>query len=267
LPPRIIEIVNSRAAGRESKLILNSRRAPEYISGVGVPNSSDAAPSAVVHPIFKATATSVLLAAVVMTAGVGLVAALSARGNAETWTRWSDVGQAFGVVNSVVSALAVVVVLMQARMMRAQQAEQVEQGRTQQATLRALSRTADVDVRKLHMSLIGIALEHPDLADVWPWPANISATKRSQHMYANLLIQHTWLQYTAGICTEDETLSTLRFLLSSPKIRAFWRDTAASREGIYVDGTDELDLAAAADAIWAEYARAAGSMPDRSPRP
>jgi uncharacterized membrane protein len=213
--------------------------------------------SAGARRIFQATATSVLLAAAVMAIGVGLVAVLSARGNTETWNRWSNVGQAFGVINSVVSALAVAVVLMQFRLMRAQQAEQAEQGRTQQATEAVLRRAADVDVRKLHMSLIQLALDRPDLADVWPGTVGVTPAKRAQHLYANLLIQHTWLQYTAGIRTREETLSALRYLFTSPKIRAFWRDTAADRTRIYVDGDGELDLAAAADRIWAEHERAA----------
>jgi hypothetical protein len=50
---------------------------------------------------------TVALTAVVVTAGVGMVAFLGERGDAATWKRWSEVGQAFGVVNSVVAALAV----------------------------------------------------------------------------------------------------------------------------------------------------------------
>jgi hypothetical protein len=48
-------------------------------------------------------------------------------------------------------------------------------------------------------------------------------------------------------------ISNLRFLFASPKVRAFWRDTADSRQSIYVEGTKVADLAATAEEIWREY--------------
>jgi hypothetical protein len=47
--------------------------------------------------------------------------------------------------------------------------------------------------------------------------------------------------------------ANLRYLFASPKVRAFWRDTANSRQSIYVEGAAELGLAAMANEIWAEY--------------
>jgi hypothetical protein len=221
--------------------------------------SSNATPTVTTSSVFRATAAVVLVTTAVVLTGVSLVAGLGARGDAETWTRWSDVGQAFGAVNSIVAALAVAAALVtwlwQSREMRAQRTELAEQGRTLLDTQTVLRRSADVDVRKLHMSLIQIALDRPELAEVWPDVGGTGPERRAQYLYANLLIQHTWLQYTSGISTQEEMLSALRYLFTSPKIRAFWRDTAGNRSGIYVEGDAELDLAAAADRIWAEQER------------
>jgi hypothetical protein len=114
-------------------------------------------------------------------------------------------------------------------------------------------RSFDVEVRKLHVHLMQMAIEHPHLATVWPNLGITDPATLSQHMYANLIIQHVHLQYTTGIATRDELISNLRSLFASPNIRAFWRDTASTRRSIYVEGTTELDLAALIDDIWREY--------------
>src|SRR5882724_1137422 len=110
-----------------------------------------------------------LVAAVVIASGVGLVAILGRRGDDSTWTRWSSVGQAFGVVNSVVSALAVAALVitwaLQSRDLRDQRAELTVQRRILERAEAALCRSADVDVRKLHVTLIGMAVDNPHLAE------------------------------------------------------------------------------------------------------
>jgi hypothetical protein len=45
-----------------------------------------------------------------------------------------------------------------------------------------------------------------------------SATQR-QYFYANLLVQHVWLQHTTGIATHDEMVNNLKYLFASPMIR------------------------------------------------
>jgi hypothetical protein len=219
--------------------------------------SSTTRPATTVQVVFRATVAVVVLTAAVVVVGVGLAAVLSARGDTATWTRWSDVGQAFGVVNSVVSALAVAAVLttwvFQRQEMRAQWTELAEQGRVLRDTQAALRRSADVDVRKMHVSLIQMALDRPDLAEVWPAFGAPDPATTAQHMYANLMLQHAWLLYTAGVSNEEELLKLLRHLFTSSKVRAYWRDTADARMSLYTDGTEEFSLAMAADRIWAEY--------------
>jgi hypothetical protein len=184
-----------------------------------------------------AASSAVVLTVAVVAAGVGMVALVGLRGDASTWTRWSDVGQAFGVVNSVVAALTVAaLVITSAAHSRSQRDQQTE-----------------ISVRQLHVTLTRMAIDNPHLAEVWPRTTPEDSVTQSQHMYANLLLQHAWLQYTTGVATSEELVSNLRFLFASPKVRAFWGKTAGSRQSIYVPGTDEAGLAAIADEIWREY--------------
>ena len=52
-----------------------------------------------------------ILAGSVVFSGLGLVAFLGKRGDERTWLRWSSVGEAFGAVNAIVSAIAVAVLV------------------------------------------------------------------------------------------------------------------------------------------------------------
>ena len=198
-----------------------------------------------------------ILAALVVFSGLGLVAFLGQRGDEQTWLRWSSVGEAFGAVNSIVSAIAVAVLVitwtLQSRDLRKQWAELTRQREILDETRAALCRSADADLRKLHVSLIRMAIDKPHLARVWPSDAAFEQTVREQHLYANLLLQHVWLQYTLGVATREEMVNNVRFLFASPEIRAFWRDTTYSRNSVYVENTDELTLAATANQIFQEY--------------
>lgn len=92
-----------------------------------------------------------------------------------------------------------------------------------------------------------------------------SATQR-QYFYANLLVQHVWLQHTTGIATHDEMVNNLKYLFASPMIRAFWGDTANSRRNIYVEGTAEQSLDTVATEIWNEYEAVLACSPENSSR-
>lgn len=192
----------------------------------------------------------VVLGVLVLVSGVGLVALVGQRGNDTTWARWSSVGEAFGVVNSLVSALAVAAVMVtwlwQYHLLRDQRADMAAQRRL-------LEGRAALDMRKMHVDLIRMSLEHRHLAAVWPRNAGSDAESEDQHMYANLLLQHLWLEYTSGMATREQLESNVRYLFSSPTMRASWRNTADSRQSVYVEGgTADIDLATLVDRIWRE---------------
>jgi hypothetical protein len=223
------------------------------------------------RPLLLLLGVTLIVIVGVVIGGVALVAFLGNQGDDADWSRWSDIGEAFGVVNSVVSAFAVAALVitwtLQMRDRREQQAELVLQRRIVEGAETALRRSADVDVRKLHVNLIRMAVDHPHLADVWPSHSEVDPRIQTQHMYANLLIQHVWLGFTAGIVTREEMIANLRYLFASPRVRAFWRDTADSRRNIYVENTTEVTLAAIAEDIWREYEELLACSADDGIRP
>jgi hypothetical protein len=60
-------------------------------------------------------AGTVALTAVTLLAGVGVAELLGQRGSPDDWSKWSDVGQTFGVVSSIFSGLALVSLMVSAR--------------------------------------------------------------------------------------------------------------------------------------------------------
>lgn len=97
-------------------------------------------------------------------------------------------------------AVAVVLVTWstQYRILRDQDAELVQQRKIQEDR-------ADLELRKMHVDLIRMALNDNRLAEVWPRIAGVDPVTESQHMYANLLLQHIWLEYSAGRSSRDQT--------------------------------------------------------------
>lgn len=59
-------------------------------------------------------------------AGVGLAAVLGERGRVADWSKWSDVGQTFGVLSSLFSGLALVAVVVISQMQFRELQEQRE---------------------------------------------------------------------------------------------------------------------------------------------
>ena len=97
----------------------------------------------VARVVLRTTGAILLLTAVVTTTGVALAAVLGRRGSDQIWSRLSDVGQAFGVVNSVVSALAVAALMVTWML---QSRDLAEQRRILEDTRAALRRTVEVDL-------------------------------------------------------------------------------------------------------------------------
>lgn len=197
------------------------------------------------------TGGSLLLVAAVLVGGVGMVAALGAFAPKATWDVWSSVGQAFGVLASVLSGLALAAVVI---VFRAQHRELIQQ-QTELALQRiALNRSAEANVRLLHVRLIGLAIGDPSLASVWPSSSpEVSPERHRQFLYANLILQQARVQRTMEDYSEEEFASNLRYLFTSPIIREFWRSTEDSRSRLLVPGTAEFSFVEHADGICREY--------------
>jgi hypothetical protein len=159
------------------------------------------------------------------------------------WARWGNVGQTFESVNAVFSGLAfvalVVTFAIQFQELRMQRIELKMQREAMKASNGELHRSAEADLRALHVELIKMAIDDPQLAAVWPEiEAGLSTERNRQYMYANLIIQQVWLNLQIGNYSNDEARGMLRHMFSNVLMRNYWVASEESRRWL-VAGTPE----------------------------
>ena len=193
----------------------------------------------------KALVLSVAFVGAILLAGIGMVALVTAEGSTDMWARWSNAGQAFGVLTAVLSALALAALLvtfwLQLQELKSQRIELCQQRELLAHAQTALHRSAEAELRALHNNLTKMAIDDVDLAEVWPpLQAGLPVRRNRQYLYANLILQHAWLYYRVSDYTEAEMRSNLRYLFESPLFREFWLATREPRSSVLVPGTDEF---------------------------
>jgi len=174
------------------------------------------------------------LTIVALLAGVGLAAMLSRRGAAEDWQRWSDVGQTFGVLSSIISGLALAALVVTGRaQFREMQQNRVELERQQQSLVRnnaELRRTAEASLRMVHVKILKMSIEDPELAEVWPaFEPGLSVEKNKQYLYANIIYQYHFAALQVSRYSSEQVLGSLRYLFTSPLMRSYWAAGAYGR--------------------------------------
>ena len=208
--------------------------------------------------LVKWTVVTVVFLAMVLLSGVGIVALLGRDGSDQTWTRWANVGDAFGALNSLLSGLAVAAIvvtfLVQFQELKVQRDDLTRQRDSLERAETELRHSAEASLRMLHVDLLKMAIQDPTLASVWPPLApQLRHEENKQYLYANLILQHAWLQLRFEAYTEAEMHSYLRYAFSSPLMREYWRVSMYSRDRILVPGTAEFLFNEAADRICREY--------------
>ncbi|WP_132156097.1 DUF6082 family protein [Actinomadura sp. 7K507] len=150
--------------------------------------------------------------------------------------RWSDIGQAIGPVAVFFSGVAFLgitaALLMQGRELRNQR-EELTIAQEEQA------RSSEVAMRELHTDLIKMAIEDSELLSVWPAPSPGEQTTRKDH-YCNLILNLQKVAYETRTIELPELRSALRFLMTSPDMRAYWTRSRQARVSI-TDGDNEED--------------------------
>lgn len=199
----------------------------------------------------------VLVAALIGIASVGLAAVFSGAGRP---TGWDQINEAFGVINSVFSALALIVVgltlWVQYRELKMQRAELHEQRLTAVESNRALHQTAEASFRELHVKLLKMAIDDPSLAEVWPsYGADVSAKRSRQYLYANLILQHQAFAIRFANRDVEYIRETVRFCFSSPVVQEFWARTMADRETIVPTDPQVAAFERMCDEVYAETIR------------
>ncbi|MGI5326682.1 DUF6082 family protein [Actinomadura nitritigenes] len=161
--------------------------------------------------------------------------------------RWSDIGQALGPVAVFFSGVAFIgitaALLMQGRELRNQREELTIAREEQQ-------RSSELAMRELHTDLIKMAIDDPELRSVWPAPAPGHETTRKDH-YCNLILNLQKVAYETHTIDLPELRGALRFLMTSPDMRAFWSRTRSAHVTITEsDGPEEV-FTAEVDAAYA----------------
>jgi hypothetical protein len=180
-----------------------------------------------------AVAIVILLALLV---GVGVAAVLGRQAAAEDWSRWSDVGQTFGVLSSIIGGLALVAVVMTARVQ-----------------FRELQRSAAAELSMLHLEILKMSINDPELAEVWPeFRPDLSVESNRQFLYANIIYQFHWTSLRLNKATDEEVLGSMRYLFTSSIMRKYWAAAAQARTSLD-PGSPEYAFARKLDEICRHY--------------
>ncbi|MFI7544931.1 DUF6082 family protein [Actinoplanes sp. NPDC049599] len=183
-------------------------------------------------------------------AGVGVAAILARQGGSEEWRTWSDVGQTFGVLSSIISGLALLAVVITARQNRAELEHQRRFLIHNHAELR---RTSHANLGMLHQQLVKLSIDDEELAAVWPsFDPNLTPGTNRQLLYANLIYSFHIRALQSENHTETTIIGSMRYLFSNPVMRAYWHAAESGRDQLDPEST-EFAFAKRVDKICAEY--------------
>jgi len=150
----------------------------------------------------------------------------------ETRELWALIGQAvapIGILYSGIAILAIVITLL------AQRRELQNQREELRLALEDQRRSSEIALRQLHVDLIRMAIDDPELAEVWPPIAPGVPETRKDH-YCNLILNLQKVAYEAGTIEEKELKGVLRYLMQSHDMYSFW--TKARRARVEITAGD-----------------------------
>jgi hypothetical protein len=199
---------------------------------------------------------ALVLAGAIAAAGVFAVEAVGGLESPATWSRWADVGNAFGVLGALLSGLAFVALIVtlwiQFRELRYQRMELRLQRDAIERSSGELRRSADAGVRMLHFELMRMSIDNEELAAVWPAVLpSVDPRRNRQHLYANLVFQHMSLSMQVAQYTDSQVRQALGYLFASEIMRDYWRTSKSARARTQVPGNDHWRIAQIGDEVCA----------------
>jgi hypothetical protein len=153
--------------------------------------------------------------------------------NQKTLERWSLVGQAVTPVSVLFSGLALFAIVFTIVMQSSEIGNQREQ---LSVALAEQQRSSEIALRGLHADLIKMALEDPELEEVWPPIAPGVPETRKDH-YCNLILNLQKVAFEAGTIDVAELRGVLAYLMRSPDVYNFWTKARSAR--VEVTGGDQ----------------------------
>jgi hypothetical protein len=140
--------------------------------------------------------------------------------------RRADIGESFGAVAALFSALALFGLILTAYLQRSELAAQRRQLELQRAELtetrHELHRIAEAGLRAAHIDLLKMSISNPELAAVWPSDPEDGPERSRQLDYANLIVTHQEMAYELRILSDEELAAVFGYLFTSPVLRDFW---------------------------------------------
>jgi hypothetical protein len=116
-----------------------------------------------------------------------------------------------------------------------------------------LKRSAEADLRALHLDLIRMAIENSDLVVAWPeLDANLPPERAQQYLYANLILQHYRMQLIVGDRSLEQVRAYVRFSFQSPIVRAYWAASEQARRAVNPAGTSTSEFDQLCDEVYRE---------------
>lgn len=205
--------------------------------------------------------------AVVVFGSIAIAVVVADNASGQKWALWGNIGQTFESVNAIFSGLAfialVVTFWLQLAELKEQRQELQLQRKATSASQNDLHCSALADLRALHVELIKMSIKDRDLALVWPeFAPGLSEQRNKQYLFANLVLQNTWLNAELGHFPREVFIEHLKYLFASPLIRDYWAISAGVRGSVVTRTTDpDWDYTATIDAIYEEAVRTAGDPP------
>ncbi|MQY12943.1 hypothetical protein SRB5_30820 [Streptomyces sp. RB5] len=193
--------------------------------------------------------------AVALLASVGVIALVSTLSLAIAKAMKSIAGDdvSFDPANAVFSGLAFAVVVvaltLQQRQLHHQNERLTDQLEEMTKSNGLAKRNELIEMRRLHMEMIGKALDNPELVPVLDtYDEEIPLELQRQFLYANLLFCHLLNLYTLGQISEPEAYGYLRTTCHNEIFRQFWKATREHRRSLRYE-SEEAYLGRIVDGI------------------
>lgn len=176
-----------------------------------------------------------VISAVIVTASIVLLVAFLYSAPADQQRIWSNVGQAIGGAASLFSGLALVGLVATLWLQNKQIALQNDQV---QVALADQKRGNEVALRQMHMQIIEMAINDPELGRVWPDISPGDPESRIDH-YCNLVLYLQKVAFDVGTIDLAELRGALTYLMQSDSIYSFWTRSRIARLDIVVGDEEE----------------------------
>lgn len=148
--------------------------------------------------------------------------------NEKTLNQWSEIGQALSPIGIFFSGAAFIGIAVTLFMQRRElQNQRVELGMTREEQ----ARNSEVVIRQLHTDVIKMAIEDPELREVWPHVLPGVAETKKDH-YCNLILNLQKVAYETHTIELAELRGALNYLMASRDMYLFWEKSRAARIGV-----------------------------------